>query len=175
MHLRLYYTDMLAAKPVPNPVPPPQDTWEVEEMKKFVFQAKPRTRLDAYPLLLVTQDVFRRVAEKEIKIVSKHEQEMALLLGEMTANRDRLQLDLELTQKDLADANVQTKFNKAAFLLKPTGNNPEQLAAYEAAQVELAKYKSEHAEMSGQHEALLAEIAALKQDVLNHQVGKSKK
>ena len=97
---------MLSSAPAPPSAPlSPQ----VEEMKKFVFEAKPRTRLDAYPLLCTTQDVMRRLANKEIKIISKRENELASALEKMTYERDHLAHRLELAQKELHDERIKAK------------------------------------------------------------------
>ena len=120
MHLRLYYSDMLAAHPVAPPVAADCDTWEVEEMKKFVLAARPRTRLDAYPLLIATQDVLRRVAEKKVRIISQREQALQSNLEALTFERDHLKHQLELACNDLHKEKVTAKFNLAtSVLIKP--------------------------------------------------------
>jgi hypothetical protein len=43
---------------------------EYEDLNRFVIEAKPKTRLDAFPLLVMTQHVLKRLADKDLSIIS---------------------------------------------------------------------------------------------------------
>ena len=51
----------------------------------------------------------RRLANKEIKIISKRENELASALEKMTYERDHLAHRLELAQKELHDERIKAK------------------------------------------------------------------
>lgn len=84
-HLKLYYCDMLGRPKLEPPIRPDAVEWEVEKMKEFVLNARPKTRLDAYPLLVITQDILQRVAMDKIKIVSDREASLQAELEKLLA------------------------------------------------------------------------------------------
>jgi hypothetical protein len=155
VHLRLYYSDMLAAKPVEPPVTEDCDTWEVEEMKKFVFQAKPRTRLDAYPLLVVTQDVFRRVAEKEIRIVSEREAAMEKRIEEVEFENEQLRQDLAIAKKEIDHLKITAKLHVVTSMMMPKSDSAEAVEAFNRAQAELESFKAEQQRMREEHKVMM--------------------
>ena len=142
---------------------------QVEEMKKFVFQAKPRTRLDAYPLLLATQDVFRRVAEKEIHIVSEREVEMERKLEEVTFQREQLAQDLAIAQREIDHLKMTAKLQMVTAMMVPKGENAEAMEAYKQAQAELQDMKDELQRMRDEHQETLDQLAALRLEVISRQ------
>jgi hypothetical protein len=143
MHLRLYYSDMLAAPPVTPPIEAGADTWEVEQMKKFVLEAKPRTRLDAYPLLIATQDVLRRVADKEVRIISSREAMLEQQMSDLNEVKEQLERELTLARHELQETKASLLMSKATFMFKPKGNDPAALEAYNKAQEELREMQAE--------------------------------
>ena len=138
-------------------------------MKKFVFHAKPRTRLDAYPLLLATQDVLRRVSEKEIRVVSKREADMARRLEEVSFQREQLSQDLAIAKREIDHLKMTAKLQMVTSMMIPKGDNAEAQEAYKQAQVELESYKKEQQRMRDENQETLDQLAALRLEVLARQ------
>ena len=65
--LRVYYSDFLAAGPTDPPVGRDERTVEVEKMVEWLQEAEPRSRIDAYPLLILCKDMLRRSSTQNPK------------------------------------------------------------------------------------------------------------
>jgi hypothetical protein len=85
-------------------------TWDVEALKEFLLTSRPRTRLDAYPLLVMTQGILRRFADREIRLLNEKEEglldeisrlkeQMAVLFSEAAGLREQLSDHTDLLNK----------------------------------------------------------------------------
>ena len=100
-HLRIYYSDLLNAKPAEPPVGPNERTIEVEKMAAWLIEVAPRSRVDAFPLLVLTRDILRRFVSKDLTLVNTHSKRVESSL-ELTNKA------LKKTQQDLAKSVKQT-------------------------------------------------------------------
>jgi len=100
-YLSIYYSDLLGAAPAVEPVGPNQRTIEVERMANWLTEAAPRSRVDAYPLLVLTRDILKRFVSKDLKIVSTEAKRLTISL-------DLTNKALQQTQTDLAKAIAQS-------------------------------------------------------------------
>jgi hypothetical protein len=71
-YLTWYYCDFLEAEPV-GPAPPFSDnnTTSVEELIAWLQEFKPRTRMDAYPMLQVAVVALNKIIHKEVLVRSQ--------------------------------------------------------------------------------------------------------
>lgn len=71
-YLTWYYCDFLEVEPV-GPAPPFSDnnTTSVEELIAWLQEFKPRTRMDAYPMLQVAIVALNKIIQKEVVIRSQ--------------------------------------------------------------------------------------------------------
>ena len=82
-YLRVYYSDYLGVEPAKGPdyADAAGASIDCEEWVRWMQQAQPRTRVDAYPLLLVCKDLLRRVAARDVRVVSHRNEELAAALA----------------------------------------------------------------------------------------------
>lgn len=120
-HTKIYYTDLLGAPPVHPPIAADATTWEVDSLKEFLLTSRPRTRMDAYPLLVLTQNILKRFANNEIKVVTEKEgafmREIDLLrqqLLEASEERDALLQRLKDGQEALGKTSITGMLSAAA-------------------------------------------------------------
>ena len=102
-YLRIYYGDYLGLTPAKKPrfADEGESTIDCDDWIDWVRQVNPRTRVDAYPLLLVCRDLLDRFVRRELSLVSRRTEELAAALaraqstveaqaGELDALRQRL-------------------------------------------------------------------------------------
>ena len=115
-YLRVYYSDFLGVAPAKGPDFTDSSASKVEEEEwvRWMEHAQPRTRVDAYPLLLVCKDLLRRLAGRDIRIISSRNEELAAALAraeariaaqdrELRSLRSALQARLRERASGLAD------------------------------------------------------------------------
>ena len=122
-YLRIYYSDMLGVPPAEAPFGPNDRTVEVEKMAAWLVEAAPRTRVDAYPLLVLTREILKRFLSKDIVMLQK--------------DAKRLQASLDLTNKALKKtqhdlANSIKEATKRELLIKEIQTRADQLPKLEA-------------------------------------------
>ena len=100
-HLRIYYGDMLGVEPAEPPVAKNERTIEVDKMAAWLSEAVPRSRIDAYPLLVLTRDILRRFVSKDLIVVSKEAKRLAASLDLTNKALKKTQLDLAKSQKEI--------------------------------------------------------------------------
>jgi hypothetical protein len=86
-YLRVYYSDYFGATPAKGPdfTDAAGAHIDCDEWVRWMMQAQPRTRVDAYPLLLVCKDLLRRLAARDIRVVSHRTEELATALARAEA------------------------------------------------------------------------------------------
>ena len=116
-HLRLYYCDFLSPRSCPSPLPQGDEkTVEVERMSEWILTIEPRTRLDAYPLWVLTRDLFRRFLSKDLRLVSG---QAALIADQLAAAQAAArQAADEVRARDEALAAVQDREREGAALAR---------------------------------------------------------
>jgi len=103
-HLRIYYSDLMGAEPAQDPRAKPTDrTIEVEKMANWLTDAVPRSRVDAYPLWVLTRDILKRFVGKDLAIASREAKRMASSLDLTNKALKKVQHDLGKSQKGVAD------------------------------------------------------------------------
>ena len=77
-YLRVYYGDYLGVSPAQKPrfADIAETTLDCEDWLEWIRHATPRTRLDAYPLLLVCKDLLDRFVRRELRLVSRRTSEL---------------------------------------------------------------------------------------------------
>jgi len=129
-HLRIYYSDLMGAEPAQDPRAKPNDrTIEVEKMATWLTDAAPRSRIDAYPLWVLTRDILKRFLGKELSIVSREAKRMATSLDMTNKALRKVQHDLGKSQKEVADRDEKLK--KLPDLVDKISSLEEQLKAME--------------------------------------------
>jgi len=93
-YLRVYYSDFLAVGPADIPVGRDERTVEVDKMATWLLSVEPRSRIDAYPMLLLTKDILRRFVSKDLVVVSGANKRLkeGLTLAENMNRRDRREI-----------------------------------------------------------------------------------
>jgi hypothetical protein len=82
-HLRVYYGDYLGVAPAKEPTfaDDARATIDCEDWFEWMRCANPRTRVDAYPLLLVCKDLLDRFVRRELTLISRRTEELAAALA----------------------------------------------------------------------------------------------
>jgi len=70
-YLRFYYTDFLDAPPAQSPLEASATEVDVKKLADWIGHVHPRTRMDAYPLLMVAKDVLGRIMEGSLMFINK--------------------------------------------------------------------------------------------------------
>jgi len=133
--LRYYYTEFLDVKPAPSPVAEGSDTVEVLAMMRWLTQVNPRSRLDAYPLLVVAKDLLSRFLENTLTCTNKELEAMRLNHEELIKNRDAEREEQRITteKRDKYVAEVE------AALAESRARNQELRAEVDNLEEEKAK------------------------------------
>ncbi len=76
--MRVYYGDYLGVSPAQRPrfADDSDATVDCEDWIEWIRHANPRTRMDAYPLLLVCKDLLDRFVRRELRLVSRRTAEL---------------------------------------------------------------------------------------------------
>jgi myosin heavy subunit len=101
----------------------------VEKMATWLTDAAPRSRIDAYPLWVLTRDILKRFLGKELSIVSREAKRMATSLDMTNKALRKVQHDLGKSQKEVADRDEKLK--KLPDLVDKISSLEEQLKAME--------------------------------------------
>jgi hypothetical protein len=77
-YLRVYYGDYLSVSPAQKPkfANSAETMLECQDWVEWIRDAKPRTRVDAYPLLLVCKDLLDRFVRRELQLISRRTTEL---------------------------------------------------------------------------------------------------
>jgi hypothetical protein len=103
-HLRLYYSDYLRV-PVAEGLKfmdQEETEFDCDDLVAWTTQAEPRTRVDAYPLLVMCRDLLRRLAQRELRVLSRRADALA---AELARERETVEMQNE-ELKALRDAQV---------------------------------------------------------------------
>jgi hypothetical protein len=97
-YLRIYYGDYLGVQPAKKPrfADDAEATIDCDDWFDWVRQVNPRTRVDAYPLLLVCRDLLDRLVRRDLTLISRRTEELAAALAAAQATLDAQ--DRELTE-----------------------------------------------------------------------------
>ena len=61
---------------------------DCDDLVAWMVQAEPRTRMDAYPLLVMCKDLLRRLAHRELRVSSRRAEELSAELAQAQATID---------------------------------------------------------------------------------------
>lgn len=100
-NLRIYYSDTFSTAPAPPLIKQNERTVDVEALCEWIQNVKPRTRLDAYPLWILTKDMLRRFVSQDVHILSQQQRLLSEKCEEIqtqkrVAERRARGLDVEL-------------------------------------------------------------------------------
>ena len=117
--LRVYYSDYLGithAAQGPKFLDGEENRLEYEEWIKWMQETNPRSRVDAYPMLLICKDLLQRLARKEIQIISNRVNELLadLKMAESTNQSQQQELVLLKGELQVGTALIQLKLLTAA-------------------------------------------------------------
>ncbi len=86
-HLRLYYSDYLRVPSAQGVrfLDSEETLLDGDDLLDWTVQAEPRTRTDAYPLLVMSRDLLRRLAQKGLRVSSRRAEELAAELAHARA------------------------------------------------------------------------------------------
>eukprot|EP00741_Cyanophora_paradoxa_P018350 tig00000204_g17718.t1 len=124
-HMQLYYADYLdVAREAEGQFAAsrPMDSWDVKELTKWVSEVQPRSRTEAYPLLVLVQNLLRDIlADRHKLFLEELDKELATTKvlgkehGEEKARADRLAASLASAEEKLADATTKLAATKHAL------------------------------------------------------------
>ena len=125
-YLRIYYSDFLRQKPAKGPAfaDDGQTTIESDTLTAWVLAQAPRSRIDTYPLYLLTKDLLQKLSSGQCKIIN--------------SERDRLREELRQCTQNAADAARAAEKKNAALAQR-----------VEALSLELTREASTHGEKTG--------------------------
>ena len=107
---RIYYCDFLAtaqqAPPV-NPIPQDERTIEVEAICSWIANAVPKSRFDAYPLLLFVRDVLRRLISSDLCIIDKDAKARRNEIDQLKTEKQELARKLDAAEDALGKLRQQ--------------------------------------------------------------------
>jgi len=121
-YLRIYYSDTFAVPPAEPLIPPNERTVEVETLCEWIRTVQPRTRLDAYPLWVLTKDMLRRFVSQDVSVIS----------GQLRALTDKNRVLEDAQKKALRESRTLEVQLKAAF---------EKIKLLEAVEAEAAEVR----------------------------------
>mmetsp|Transcript_4288 Transcript_4288/g.10180 ORF Transcript_4288/g.10180 Transcript_4288/m.10180 type:complete len:360 (-) Transcript_4288:798-1877(-) len=153
-YLRLYYTEFLGSQLLP---PKFQNTKHitVQEVTQLMSTLHPRTRVDAYPVLVLLRDVFARIVNKDLSIIDnekiKLEDEIAQLKQQMAAKEEGA--------AERARISLSTLKNVEAQLEVSQNNLQQQIAALKATKAERDDWKGQFAEAQAEIRRLSQQAA----------------
>ena len=119
--LRVYYTDLLCAPSAKGPAFANKEETQLEcdEWVRWIQDVNPRTRVDAYPLLLVCKDLLGKLARNEVQIISGRIDELASKLRRADAT---IQAQLALDDLQIQSIDDSTSYpNRWAFTVTGFG------------------------------------------------------
>lgn len=109
-YLRIYYSDMLGKEPAVGPCRSDERTVEVDKMAAWLVEGCiPRSRVDAYPLLILTREILRRFISKDLTIVSKEAKRLFASLDLTNKALKRVQADLGRSIKENQSRDTKIK------------------------------------------------------------------
>ena len=154
-YLRIYYSDFLRQKPAKGPAfaDDEQTTIESDTLTAWVLAQAPRSRIDTYPLYLLTKDLLQKLSSGQCKIIN--------------SERDRLREELRQCTQNAKDAARAAEKKNAALAQR-----------VEALSLELTREASTHGEKTGDLvqsvETMESRLAATKQELQDTQTALEK-
>ena len=119
--LRVYYSDYLGVTQAKGPkfLDEEETRLEYEEWIKWMQETNPRSRMDAYPMLLICKELLRRLARKEIHIISKRTDELLadLKMAESTSQSQQQELVLLRGELQVGTALSQVEDRSCSWLV----------------------------------------------------------
>ena len=107
-YLRIYYGDYLGASQAnkPNFADPLEKTIDCDDWIEWIRNANPRTRVDAYPLLLVCKELLDRLVRRDLTLISHRNEELVRSLEQVQTELATKARELENLRLRLAEANA---------------------------------------------------------------------
>ena len=108
-YLRVYYSDFLGVNPANKPKfsDPLEKTIDCDDWLEWIRYANPRTRLDAYPLLLVCKELLDRLVRRELTLISRRTEDL-------TAALERAQTELAAQTQELEALRLRLEVERQA-------------------------------------------------------------
>ena len=100
-HLRLYYSDFLRVPTAEKPryMDMDEKTVDCDDLIAWIVQAEPRSRMDAYPLLIMCRDLLQRLARRELRVASRKAEELMAELEKARATIEGQKAELDELRK----------------------------------------------------------------------------
>ncbi|EKX39443.1 hypothetical protein GUITHDRAFT_114403 [Guillardia theta CCMP2712] len=169
-YMRMYYSDYLETEPAKLELEEENGACDIELLSEWLLSAIPKTRVDAYPMLLLLKDVFRRFVKKESRIISKQIDELQrqleltrISLARKEEENESLRENLSKSEGEVARLtgisseyqNLKTIFEQSENLRKQRENELKELQEQMAKeqQVLMQKAEDKQREMKAFHDA----------------------
>ena len=106
-YLRIYYGDYLGASQANKPkfADPLEKTIDCDDWIEWIRNANPRTRVDAYPLLLVCKELLDRLVRRELTLISRRTEDLAAALERAQAELAAQTQELDALRRRLEAEN----------------------------------------------------------------------
>ena len=110
-YLRIYYGDFLGVAPMhkPNFADPEEKMLDCDEWFNWIRLAHPRTRVDAYPMLLVCKELLDRFVRRDLTLISRRTVELEKLLERANATIQAQELQLEAVRLRMSKVSGASK------------------------------------------------------------------
>lgn len=153
-----YYCDLLAAPPAEPLVGDDERTVDVEEMCEWLSTVSPRTRVDAYPLWIMTREMLRRFLSRDLRIVSKEAAQLAERVRTLEDQVHQTFVAMAVQEADMAAIQAQAA---RASELQIEAEEGRQAAARLEAECQILREGAERTARTQQEERLAAVHAAV--------------
>ena len=103
-HLRYRYVDFLTLADAHGVINRDTNTADIGELSRWLDAARPRTRLDAYPLFVLAKQILRSMLSGELKLANGANAELQAQLAAQRAREEAMQARLTTQQSTAASA-----------------------------------------------------------------------
>ena len=76
-----------------------ENTIDCDDLIAWIVHAEPRSRMDAFPLLVMCRDLLQRLARRELRVMSRKSEELAAELAQARATIEAQNAELDELRK----------------------------------------------------------------------------